>query len=76
MEISKEAATTAAKRVTRRLCIVNNMHWHELLRFEEAVCGPEQSRSYRSWIAFLLKLGLTEEQVFSTAQQRLDRVAS
>ena len=71
MEISKEAATTAAKRITRKLCIVNNFHWRDLLIFEEAICKPEKSWSYRNWIAFLLKLGLTEDQIFTTAQRRL-----
>jgi hypothetical protein len=71
MEYSKEAAKTTAKRVTRRLCVVNGMHWHDLLQYEESICKPERSWSYRNWVTFLLRLGLTEEQIFEIAQKRL-----
>lgn len=64
-----EVAT--AKRITRKLCILNNVTWSELLQHEVAVCNPENSWSYRSWIAFLLRLGMNEEQIFDTAQRRL-----
>lgn len=68
---TKTQETTVAKRITRKLCVVNDMHWHELLQHEEAICKPEDSWSFRSWIAFLLKLGMTEDQIFTTAQRRL-----
>lgn len=71
MEIVKKTAQTASKRITRKLCIVNNMHWHELLRHESEICKPEDSWSFRNWISFLLRLGMTEEQIFNTAQRRL-----
>lgn len=72
--MEKNTAVTIAKRITRRLCIVNNMHWHDLLQFEQAVCKPEDSWSYRNWIVFMLNLGLTEEQIFETAQRRLEDI--
>ncbi|HEY9826498.1 MAG TPA: hypothetical protein V6D19_13725 [Stenomitos sp.] len=71
MEIVKKSAQTVAKWITRKLCIVNDMHWHELLQHENEICKPEDSWSFRNWIAFLLRLGLTEEQIFNTAQSRL-----
>ncbi len=71
MEYSKETETTVAKRITRKLCVVNDMHWHDLLQHEEGVCNPEGSWSFRKWVAFLLRLGMTEEQIFETAQRRL-----
>lgn len=70
--IKEEAIEVAtAKRITRKLCVLNDLSWPELLQHEEDVCKPENSWSYRSWIAFLLKLGMNEEQIFDTAQRRL-----
>lgn len=71
MRETKHHEITIAKRITRKLCVVNNIHWHELLQHEERVCSPENSWSFRSWVAFLLRLGMTEDQIFNTAQQRL-----
>lgn len=71
MNIEKQTATTIAKRITRKLCVVNELHWHELLQREVEICTPEDSWSFRSWVRFLLNLGLTEEQIFETAQRRL-----
>jgi len=74
-EASQEAKQsdriTVAKRITRKLCIVNNLHWHDLLQYEQGVCKPEDSWSYRNWVIFMLNLGLTEDQIFNTAQQRI-----
>ncbi|HQU81341.1 MAG TPA: hypothetical protein PLU47_17965 [Azonexus sp.] len=71
--IKEEAIEIAtAKRITRKLCVLNDLSWPELLQHEEDVCQPENSWSYRNWIAFLLKLGMNEEQIFDTAQRRLD----
>ena len=70
--IKEEAIEVAtAKRITRKLCVLNDLSWAELLQHEEDVCKPESSWSYRNWIAFLLRLGMNEEQIFDTAQRRL-----
>lgn len=71
MRETKPHEITIAKRITRKLCVVNNIHWHELLQHEERVCSPENSWSFRSWTAFLLRLGMTEDQIFNTAQERM-----
>jgi hypothetical protein len=70
-KLTQDKKVTIAKRITRKLCIVNKVHWHELLQYEQAICKPEDSWSFRNWIVFMLNLGLTEDQIYSTAQQRL-----
>lgn len=71
MELDRSQFATVAKRITRKLCLVNDMHWHELLQYEEQICGPEESWSFRNWVVFLLRLGLDEEQIYRLAQKRL-----
>lgn len=70
MRCSKEEIT-AAKRITRKLCVINGIHWHDLLQREEGICKPEKSWSFRNWVSFLLRLGMSEDQIFETAQRRL-----
>lgn len=75
-KLTKEEQLTVAKRITRKLCIVNDMNWHELLQHEEYICKPEASWSFRNWIVFLLRLGMTEDQIFDTAQKRLNNTTA
>lgn len=71
MKIERNDATAVAKRITRKICLVENLRWNELLQYEEEVCRPEDSWSYRSWISFLLRLGMNEEQIFDIAVRRI-----
>lgn len=71
MTQEKPDATTIAKRITRKICLVTNKTWNELLQYEKEVCHPEDSWSYRSWISFLLRLGMNEEQIFDLAVRRI-----
>lgn len=72
MSIRSNDATSVAKRITRKLCLVENLHWHQLLQYEESICEPEKSWSYRGWVKFLLNLGMNEEQIFNLAVRRID----
>lgn len=74
MAIQEQDATSVAKRITRKICLVKNLHWHQLLQYEEEVCRPEDSWSYRSWISFLLRLGMNEEQIFDLAVRRIQEI--
>ena len=74
MALEKPDATSVAKRITRKICLVTNQSWHELLQFEAEVCCPEDSWSYRSWVSFLLRLGMNEEQIFDLAIYRINEL--
>ena len=74
MKIERNDATSVAKRITRKICLVENLRWNELLQYEEEVCRPEDSWSYRSWISFLLRLGMNEEQIFDLAVRRIQEI--
>lgn len=74
MQLENNGATSVAKRITRKICLVGNLHWHELLQYEERVCEPEKSWSYRGWVKFLLNLGMNEEQIFDLATRRLNEL--
>lgn len=74
MKIESNDATSVAKRITRKICLVENFHWHDLLQYEEQVCEPEKSWSYRGWIKFLLNLGMNEDQIFDLATRRIKEI--
>lgn len=76
MTLEKVDATSVAKRITRKICLVTKQSWHELLQYEEDVCRAENSWSYRSWVNFLLRLGMNEEQIFDLAIHRLNELKS
>ena len=74
MTLEKPDVSTVAKRITRKVCLVTNQSWHELLQYEEEVCRPEDSWSYRSWVSFLLRLGMNEVQIFDLAVRRIQEI--
>lgn len=74
MTLDKPDTTTVAKRITRKICLVNDLSWHELLQYEVDVTRPEDSWSYRSWINFLIRLGMSEEQIFDLAVRRINNL--
>ena len=71
-----DSVDTIAKRITRHMCIVYKLHWHDLLQYEEEICKPEDSWSFKNWISFLIKLGLTEQEIVSVFKDRLTKCLS
>jgi len=58
--------------LTKRLGVEYGLSWLQLLRFEEAICRPEDSWTFKKWVQHLQENKFSDDEIISIARKRLE----
>lgn len=58
--------------LTKRLGVEFGLSWLQLLQFEEAICRPEDSWTFKKWVQHLQENGFSDDEIISIARKRME----